>query len=104
MKKVLLIMLMAVTSMMASADVGEWSLGGQFVFGTEGSMPGVGLKFQSNYSHAWRSAVSGNYYFKKNGVSCFDLILPVSVPLSGKWMTSMPTWVMSTSRSMVTAK
>ena len=41
MKKVLLIMLMAVTSMMASADVGEWSLGGQFVFGTEGSMPGV---------------------------------------------------------------
>ncbi len=22
---------------------------------------------------AWRSAVSGNYYFKKNGVSCFDL-------------------------------
>ena len=48
MKKVLLIMLMAVTSMMASADVGEWSLGGQFVFGTEGSMPGVGLKFQSN--------------------------------------------------------
>ena len=73
MKKVLLIMLMAVTSMMASADVGEWSLGGQFVFGTEGSMPGVGLKFQSNYSHAWRSAVSGNYYFKKNGVSCFDL-------------------------------
>ena len=29
MKKVLLIMLMAVTSMMASADVGEWSLGGR---------------------------------------------------------------------------
>ena len=73
MKKVLLIMLMAVTSMMASADVGEWSLGGQFVFGTEGSMPGVGLKFQSNYSHAWRSAASVNYYFKKNGVTCLDL-------------------------------
>ena len=100
-------MLMAVTSMMASADVGEWSLGGQFVFGTEGSMPGVGLKFQSNYSHAWRSAVSGNYYFKKNGVSCFDLNAEqhyLFELLSGKSMTSMPAWVMSTSRSMVTAK
>ena len=48
MKKVLFILLMAITSMMASADVGEWSLGGQFVFGTKGSMPGVGLKLQSN--------------------------------------------------------
>lgn len=48
MKKILLIMMMAITSMMASAGVDEWSLGGQFVFGTEGSMPGVGLKFQGN--------------------------------------------------------
>ena len=73
MKKIFLIMLMAITSMMAIAGVDEWSLGGQFVFGTEGSMPGVGLKFQGKYADHWRTAVSGDYYFKKNGVTCFDL-------------------------------
>ena len=80
MKKTILILLLAAISMRAKAyshlgDVMEWTIGTQIVYGTEGKMPGVGLHFKTHYLDDWRTAASANYYFKKNGVSCYDVSL-----------------------------
>jgi outer membrane protein X len=76
MKKTLLILSLLVSSMTSKAfvwDVMEWTVGAQMVYGTEGNMPGAGLHFKTHYLEDWRTVLSGNYYFKKNGLSCYDV-------------------------------
>ena len=78
MKHFFLIVTLAISSLTASAFVGdvvERMAGVQFVYGTEADMPGVGIHFKTQYLESWRTVVSGNYYFKKNGVSCYDVNL-----------------------------
>ncbi|MBQ6080071.1 MAG: outer membrane beta-barrel protein [Muribaculaceae bacterium] len=78
MKRFILAAIVAICSVTASAfvaDVLEWTVGTQLVYGTEGNMPGAGLHFKTHYLDSWRTALSGNYYFEKNGVSCFDVNL-----------------------------
>jgi len=73
MKKILFVLMMVAAAVAAKAEIGEWALGGQFVYACKSEMPGVGIHFKSNYSHAWRSTLSANYYFKKHGVTRYDL-------------------------------
>lgn len=56
-------------------DAAEWTVGAQLVYGTGIDMPGVGIHFKTQYLDSWRTGVSGNYYFKKDGVSCYDVNL-----------------------------
>lgn len=56
-------------------DAAEWTIGTQAVYGTRDKRPGVGIHFKTQYLDSWRSTVSGNYYFKKDGVSCYDVNL-----------------------------
>lgn len=74
-KACILLLLMAVGTMPASAyatDVLECEAGAQMVYATEGNMPGAGIHFKTHYLDSWRTGVSGNYFFKKDGVSCYD--------------------------------
>ncbi len=56
-------------------DAAEWTVGPQTVYGTSGNGPGVGLHFKTQYLDSWRTGVSGNYYFKKDGVCSYDVVL-----------------------------
>ena len=56
-------------------DAAEWTIGFQTVFGTRDNRLGVGINFKTQYLDSWRSGVSGNYYFKKDGVNCYDVNL-----------------------------
>ena len=56
-------------------DAAEWTIGTQVVYGTSGNSPGVGIHFKTQYLDSWRTGVSGNYYFKKDGVTCYDVCL-----------------------------
>ena len=70
--------LMAVGTLTASAyatDVLEWEIGAQMVYATKGDMPGAGIHFKTHYLDALRTTFSGNYFFKKDGVSCYDFNL-----------------------------
>ena len=78
MKKALIILLLSFSAFTANAfvwDVMEWTVGAQAVYGTEANTPGVGLHFKTHYLEDWQTTLSGNYYFKKNGVSCYDVNL-----------------------------
>jgi len=56
-------------------DAAEWTMGVQTTCGTREKRPGVGIHFKTQYLDSWRTGVSGNYYFKKDGVSCYDINL-----------------------------
>ena len=82
MRKIILILLLTITALTSRAyishnlgDAAEWTIGTQIVCGTEAKMPGVGIHFKTQYLDSWRTGVSGNYYFKKDGVSCYDVNL-----------------------------
>lgn len=63
-------------------DVVEWTVGTQLVYGTRGNMPGAGIHFKTHYLDDWRTAASANYYFKKNGVSSYDVNLEMNYIIS----------------------
>lgn len=56
-------------------DAAEWTIGSQTVYGTKDNRLGVGIHFKTQYLDSWRTGVSGNYYFKKDGISCYDVNL-----------------------------
>lgn len=72
MKKFLLLLLLAVTTMAAKADIGEFALGGQAVYGTNNKAPGIGLHMKYNLRYHWRVNWAINYNFKKNGIQSLD--------------------------------
>ena len=82
MRAIILILVLAIGTLTSSAqfshdlgDPAEWTIGAQIVYGTEVKMPGVGIHFKTQYLDSWRTGVSGNYYFKKDGVNCYDVNL-----------------------------
>jgi len=81
MRTVVAILTLAMSVMSSSAvvhdlgDAAEWTIGTQVVYGTSGNLPGVGIHFKTQYLDSWRSGLSGNYYFKKDGVACYDVCL-----------------------------
>jgi len=84
MKRALTILLAVATGLLATnaqvvshnlGDAAEWTVGIQAVYGTQVKRPGVGIHLKTHYLDSWRSSVSGNYYFKKDGVNCYDVCL-----------------------------
>ena len=82
MRHVILILTLAISVLPSLAQIGhnlgdaaEWTIGIQAVYGTRDNRPGVGIQFKTQYLASWRSTVSGNYYFKKGGVCCYDVNL-----------------------------
>lgn len=75
MKKILMLVVMAATMMMASAESGEWNVGGQVVYGTKAETAGIGLHVKNCLTDAFRANLSSNYYFKHSGVTAFDVNL-----------------------------
>lgn len=76
------VLLLAIGTLTASAQIGhslgdaaEWTIGAQVVYGSKGSLPGVGIHLKTQYLDSWRTGVSGNYYFKKDGVTTYDINL-----------------------------
>ena len=72
MKKFLLLLLLAVTTMAAKADIGEFALGCQAVYGTDNKAPGIGLHMKYNLRYHWRVNWAINYNFKKNDIQSLD--------------------------------
>jgi len=75
MKKVLLLLVMAATMLMAHAERGEWAVGGQVVYGSKAETAGIGLHVKNCLTDVVRLGLSSNYYFKHSGVSAFDVNL-----------------------------
>jgi outer membrane protein X len=75
MKKILFVLMMAATMLVANAESGEWAVGGQVVYGTKAETAGIGPHVKYCLSDAFRMNLSGNYYFKHKGVSAFDVNL-----------------------------
>ena len=75
MKRILLMMTMVLTMLMANAQSGEWAVGGQVVYGTKAETAGIGLHVKHCFTDALRANLSSNYYFKHHGVNAFDVNL-----------------------------
>ena len=75
MKKIFLVLMMAMTLMMGHAESGEWNVGGQVVYGSKAETAGIGLHVKNCLTDAVRASLSGNYYLKHEGVSAFDINL-----------------------------
>lgn len=75
MKKILFVLMMAATMLVANAESGEWAVGGQVVYGSKAETAGLGPHVKYCLTDAFRASLSGNYYFKHSGVSAFDVNL-----------------------------
>lgn len=72
MRKILFALLLAITAVSARADVGEFALGVQTVYGTDSKAPGIGLHLKYNFRYHLRTNWSTNYNFKRHGVQSVD--------------------------------
>lgn len=75
MKKILITILVAMAVMTASAESGEWAVGGQVVYGSKAETAGIGLHVKNCLTDAFRLSLSSNYYFEHEGVNAFDVNL-----------------------------
>ena len=75
MRRILFVLMMAATMLVANAESGEWAVGGQVVYGSKAETAGLGPHVKYCLTDAFRASLSGNYYFKHSGVSAFDVNL-----------------------------
>lgn len=75
MKKLFLVLCVALVSLSASAQKGEHNIGAQVLYGTDASNFGIGVKYQYNITDAIRLEAVGDYYLETDGFSMFDVNL-----------------------------
>ncbi len=73
MKKVLVIICVALISLSASAQIGEQNIGAHLLYGTDMSNIGFGLKYQNNVTDVIRIEGVFDYYLKKDDFTMFDV-------------------------------
>lgn len=95
MKKYILLALVALaTAFGASAEAGDFSIGGQFAYASKNSMAGLGAQLQYEPITNWRIAPEFIYYFENDNLSAFNVnvnihyVIPTSAtfaiyPLAG---------------------
>ena len=95
MKKYILLALVALaTAFGASAEAGDFSIGGQFAYASKNSMAGLGAQLQYEPITNWRIAPEFIYYFENDNLSAFNVnvnihyVIPTSTtfaiyPLAG---------------------
>ena len=71
-KIIVALLLLGVTAFSVKADIGEFALGGQAVYGSDNKAPGIGLHMKYNLRYHWRVNWAANYNFKKDGVQSID--------------------------------
>ena len=72
MRKTFFTLFILLICMAARADIGEFALGGQAVYGTDNKAPGIGLHMKYNFKYHWRVNWAINYNFKNNGIQSLD--------------------------------
>ena len=72
-KFILLAIVAIVTTLGASADSGDISLGAQFAYGSKHSLAGLGAQVQIEPIQNWRFAPEFIYYFKNGGISALNV-------------------------------
>ena len=79
-KFILLAIVAIVTTLGASADSGDISLGAQFAYGSKHSLAGLGAQVQIEPIQNWRFAPEFIYYFKNGGISALNVnyVIPTS--------------------------
>ena len=74
MKKYILLALVALaTAFGASAEAGDFSIGGQFAYASKNSMAGLGAQLQYEPITNWRIAPEFIYYFENDEMSAFNV-------------------------------
>ena len=73
MKKVLVIICVALVSLSASAQIGEQNIGAHLLYGTDMSNIGLGVKYQNNVTDVIRIEGVVDYYLKKDDFTMFDV-------------------------------
>lgn len=73
MKKIIFLAILAIaTTLCASAEKGDISLGAQFAFASKHSMAGLGAQLQVEPVNNFRLAPEFMYYFKNDGLSAIN--------------------------------
>ncbi len=73
MKKIFLTICVVFACLSVSAQKGEHNIGVQALYGTDASNFGIGVKYQYNILDDIRLEAVGDYYFKSDGFSMFDI-------------------------------
>ena len=71
MKKIITILLTAMTMLVARAEYGEMNISGYYTRAFKTHMDGVGISFKGHQSYRLRRVMSLEYYFRKEGLSCY---------------------------------